>query len=69
MVKYTSRFPALMFYVEGEIRQFRSGEYVANTKAERDALDQLADVKRVDDPKQTEEPKPKPATTRKSSAK
>lgn len=47
MAKYTSRFKELAFYVKGERKQFRNGEYETTDKAAVSVLDTLADVKAV----------------------
>lgn len=69
MAKYTSRFPELGFYCCGELRKFYNGEYSTEDKAEIEALEKLADAKRVDEPKAEAAPKPKPKAPKKSSEK
>ncbi len=75
MAKYTSQYPALMFYVNNELKRFSGGVYETGDKDEIEVLDAIIDAKRVDEPKaqtkQTEaveKPAPK-ASTRKASAK
>jgi hypothetical protein len=79
MAVYESRYKELGFYVDGKFYSFKNGRFTTEDKAVMAVLDKLADVKRVDEPKQSkpaEEPKasgsnenkPK-ATTKKPSAK
>lgn len=62
MAKFTSRFPELGFYVNGELRNFYVGEYITEDKAEIEVLEKLADAVRIDSepkvPKAEEAPKP-----------
>jgi hypothetical protein len=55
MAEYKSRFLELGFYVDGQLRNFRNGQFVTEDKAEIAVLDGLADTERVD----VDEPKPK----------
>ena len=66
MVKFTSRFPELAFYVDGELRKFHAGEFKTEVKAEIEVLEKLADAQRVEAPKAEEAPK---VTTKKAPAK
>jgi quercetin dioxygenase-like cupin family protein len=59
MAKFTSRFPELGFYVNGEHHKFHVGEYVTENADEIKVLKQLADTVRIDEPKAEEAPKPK----------
>jgi tRNA isopentenyl-2-thiomethyl-A-37 hydroxylase MiaE len=69
VANFTSRFPELAFYCCDELRKFYNSEYKTEDKAEIEVLEKLADVVRVDEPKQAEEaPKPK-APAKKSSGK
>lgn len=69
MAKYTSRFPELGFYVDGELRKFYVGEYATEDEKEIAALENIADAHRVDEPKAEEAPKAKPKAPKKSSGK
>lgn len=73
MAKFTSRFPKLAFYVNGELKRFNNGQYNTDNQAEIEALIGLADAQRVDEPKVAEtKTEAKPATkapARKASAK
>lgn len=62
MAKYKSKYPALGFYVDGELRKFSGGEYNTTDKADIAVLDELIDVVKV------AEEKPSPAK-RKTTAK
>lgn len=44
MVKYKSKYPALGFYVDGELRKFNGGEYHTTDKDEIAVLDNLTDA-------------------------
>ena len=71
MAKYTSHYPALMFYVEGKLKRFASGEYVTDDKDEIAVLDALTDAKRVDEPKtqtQTEAKAPTKAPAKRTAS-
>jgi quercetin dioxygenase-like cupin family protein len=67
MAKYTSRFPELGFYVNGDHRKFHAGEYITENADENKVLEKLTDAVRVDEPKAEEAPKPK--ASKKSSGK
>lgn len=73
MAKYTSQYPALGFYANDELKRFNNGQYATDDKVEIAVLNELTDVKRVDEPKATkpeaEKPAPKAPATRKASAK
>jgi len=76
MAVFESRYKELGFYVNNSFKTFKNGRYVTENAVEIKALEKLADVKRIDEPKAKEEPKaeetdakPKKAPTRKSSAK
>lgn len=77
MAQYKSRYPKLMFYVDGVAKRFNNGVYNTDNKEEITVLDSLADAQRVDkaettQPKAVEpktEAKPKVTPTRKASAK
>ena len=70
MAKFTSRFAELGFYCCDELHKFHNGEYKTEKECEIKALENLADVVRIDaEPKKAEEaPKPK-APAKKSSGK
>lgn len=51
MAEYQSKYPELGFYVNGERKQFASGQYTTEVKEEIDVLDVLVDATRVDKPK------------------
>ena len=64
MAKYTSQYPALGFYVNDELKRFNNGQYTTDDKDEIAVLDELTDVKKVDEPQATKQPeaeKPAPA--------
>ena len=63
MVKYTSRYAELIFYVNNKPRRFSNGKYKTESKAEQAVLDKITDAKRVD------EPAPKEPSGRKTSEK
>lgn len=44
MTKYKSKYPALGFYVDGELRKFSGGEYNTTDKSEIAVLDNLTDA-------------------------
>lgn len=72
MAVYESRFKELGFYVDGKFHSFKNGRFTTEDKAVMAVLDKLADVKRIDEPKQTkpaEEPSKPKATAKKPSAK
>lgn len=45
-MKYTSKFPNLSFYVEGERKYFSNGIYETTDKAAIAVLDAIKDVKK-----------------------
>jgi hypothetical protein len=60
MAVYESRYKELGFYADGKFYSFKNGRFTTEDKAVMEVLDKLADVKRVDESKQTkpaEEPK------------
>ncbi|CAM2951824.1 hypothetical protein PASE110613_09130 [Paenibacillus sediminis] len=58
MSTYTSRYAELGFYVNGELRRFRNGEYRTDNADEAAVLDALVDAVK----EQTEELAEKPAS-------
>lgn len=60
MAVFESRFPELVFFVKGKARQFSGGRYVTEDKDEIEILSKLADVVRVDEPKESEDEPKKP---------
>jgi hypothetical protein len=71
VAKFTSRFEELGFYCCDELHKFYNGEYKTEKECEIKALENLADVVRIDEPKvqkAEEAPKPK-APAKKSSGK
>lgn len=69
MAKFTSRFPELGFYVGEELRKFYAGEFTTENEAEIKALESMADVVRVDEPKPKAEEAPKAKAPKKASGK
>lgn len=51
MAKYTSQYKSLAFYVNDELQTFSNGEYNATTKAQEDALANVLNAVRVNEPK------------------
>lgn len=47
MTKYTSQYKSLAFYVNDELQTFSNGEYNATTKAQEDALENVASAVKV----------------------
>jgi hypothetical protein len=72
MAVYESRYKELGFYADGKFHSFKNGRFTTEDKAVMAVLDKLADVKRVDEPKQTkpaEEPSESKPKAKKPSAK
>jgi hypothetical protein len=72
MAVYESRYKELGFYADGKFHSFKNGRFTTEDKAVMAVLDKLADVKRVDEPKQTkpaEEPNESKPKAKKPSAK
>lgn len=81
MAVYTSKYPSLSFYVEGNRKQFSGGRFFTENKAEIEVLEKVVDAVRVEEPvkeepkekpkaeKKAEEPKKKASPKRKTSAK
>lgn len=71
-MEYTSRYPELGFYVNGECRYFRAGRYVAEDADTIAVLDSITDAERVqteEDAKQVTEVKPARKANANTSAK
>lgn len=61
MVKFTSRYQSLGFYVKGELKRFSNGQYVTDDKDEIAVLSGLSDVEKVEEQQlKTEAPATKP---------
>lgn len=56
----SKKYPELGFYVNGQRKKFRYGRYETNLKTEIKALEAIRHVKRIDEPEEVAEPKPKP---------
>jgi tRNA isopentenyl-2-thiomethyl-A-37 hydroxylase MiaE len=69
VANFTSRFAELGFYCCDELHKFYNGEYKTEKECEIKALEKLADVVRVDQPKQAEESPKAKAPAKKSSGK
>lgn len=62
-MEFTSRFPELGFYVDGELKKFSGGRYLATSDKEIEVLNGLSDAVRVEKevPKKAEDKPEKPA--------
>lgn len=60
MAKYQTRYSNFGFYADGVRYKFREGVFITGDKKLQEVLDNLPDVKRVDEPKQ-QKPKAEPA--------
>ena len=47
-MEYTSKYPELGFYVNGEVRYFRAGRYVTDEPEAIAVLDTISDTVRVE---------------------
>jgi len=53
MAKYKSRYKALGFYVNGDLKRFNNGLYVTDDKDTMTVLDSITDAIQVNEPKTT----------------
>lgn len=63
MAEFKSKYPAMGFYVGGELKRFSDGVYATDDKDEIAALEAMSDIERVDTPDE------KPASKRKANDK
>lgn len=68
MAKYTSKYPSLGFYVNGELKQFSNGSYVTDDKDVVAVLDGIIDAVKVDEPKTEAKPAPQKASTKRTAS-
>lgn len=68
MAKYTSKYPALMFYAGEKVKRFSNGEFTTDDPEIIAVLDALTDVVCVDAPKPKPEAKPAPKKPAKQAA-
>ncbi|AXN39848.1 hypothetical protein [Peribacillus butanolivorans] len=59
MAEYKSQYKELGFYVDGEFKRFSGGRFATEDEATIEALSNISDAQRVDEPKAEETPKPK----------
>lgn len=69
MAEFKSQYAGMGFYVNGEFNKFTDGRFVTEDEATIEALSNISDAQRVDEPKAEETPKPTKVAKPKAPAK
>lgn len=69
MAEFKSQYAGMGFYVNGEFKKFTDGRFVTEDEATIEALSNISDAQRVDEPKAEETPKPTKVAKPKAPAK